>query len=274
MAITKFKKPYFIINGHDFKLDVDAESTSELNLVKTKMYSPESMWGYNDIQFTNFTGESIDGVIYSRTTDVYTGDEAQPEVEARAIKDFYKTPRTPHGVLKYWAQNFVPCKIVTDLQSFNDGTYVIEEIKQKNLELDFVKTTLTFAMYEKPSEMNQVYWSAVEYHDVNTTQLSTTAQTVMALPLFKQTCLCEQTTPAEFCTASEDIDVKFIQKLLQDWGYFPTYTRETGVITPNGKYCYQTTQAISKFQQDMGIPVTGDFSEATRSKFLKKVMEG
>lgn len=274
MAKTKWTKPYFIINGHDFKLNLDAESTSELNLVKTKMYSPESMWGYNDIQFTNFTGETIDGIIYSRTTDVYTGDEAQPTVEARAITDFYKTKRTPHGVLKYWAQNFVPCEIVTDLQAFNNGTYVIEEIHQKNLEMDFVQTTLTFAMYEKPSEMNQVYWSAVEYHDVQTIELSSTAQTVMELGWYTQTCQCEATTPAELCTASEDPDVKFIQKLLQGWGYFPTYTREAGKITPNGKYCYHTTQAISKFQQAMGIPVSGDFSETTKSRFLKKVIEG
>ena len=270
---TKWTKPKFIINGYDFRIDVDAVAESELNLVKTKMYSPKTMWGYNDIQFTNFTGETIDAIIYSRTTDVYDGDEAQPVAEERAISGFYKTERTPHAVLKYWAQNFVPCKIVTDLQAFNDGTYIIESIKQKNLEVDFIQTTLEFAMYQKPSEMEQVYWSPVTYNDVKSVSFSTNALAVRDLGYYTQTCTCNQTTPGDLCTATEDADVKFIQKLLQDWGYFPNYSKETGTITPTGKYCWITTQAISKFQETEGIPVTGDFTESTRSAFLRKIME-
>ena len=272
------EKPSFVINGYEFSLSKDATSESELNIVETPMYTPRSMWGYKDIKFNNFTGEVFDCVIFSRTTDIYTGEHAQPEEEELGISDFYDSPRTPHAVLKYWSQNFVPCVVVTNLQAYNDGTYVIKELKQKNLEMDFVESTLTLIYYYKYKEQhNQVYWkpwSAGQFNNAKTLEMSTLAQEVLDLDFHSQMCGCTENTPYTECQSTSNPEVELIQRLLQNWGYFPTYSRITGKIVPNGVYCYQTTQAIMRFQEDEGIPVSGDFTEETRSRFLKRVTEG
>ena len=274
----KPQKPSFVINGYEFHLAKNATAEGELNIVETNIYTPATMYGYKDVQFTNFTGEVLECVIYSRTTEVYTGEHAQPEKESYGIADFYNTERTPHAVLKYWADNFVPCKIVTNLQAFNNGTYIIKSIKQENLDMDFIQTSLTFIYYYKLKEnYTQVYWSPWskgQFNNARTIELSATAQRVIELGYYSQTCGCTDKTPYTQCPGSSNPEVTFIQKLLQDWGYFPKYTDMTKIIVPNGVYCYQTTQAIKRFQEHEGIPVTGDFTEETKSKFLKKVVEG
>lgn len=282
MTVTK-KDPYFYINGHDFRISVDSTSESELNLVKTKMYVPDSAWGYNDIQFTNFSGDIQTLTAFSRITETYIGEEAQPEESGQGIADFYNTPRTPHAVLKYWAENFVPCNVKTNLQSFENGKYVIETFKQRNPTFDFVVTDFTLAQYETPSELKQTYYSPVEY-DENTILLSAEVEEiemikegrgdVNSIELYSQTCDCNEFTPALQCTATVEENVRIIQQYLQDWGYFPSYTHTTGSIEPTGKYCYTTTQAIMSFQMDEGIPVNGDFTEETRLKFLRRIVEG
>lgn len=274
----KADKPSFVINGYEFHLAKNATAEGELNIVENNIYTPNSMYGYKDVQFNNFTGEVFDCVIYSRTTEVYTGEHAQPEKENMGIADFYNTDRTPHAVLKYWADNFVPCKLVTNLQAYNNGTYIIKSIKQENLELDFVQTTLTMIYYYKVREnYTQVYWSpwsAGQFNNARTINLSATAQRVMELGYYSQMCGCTSDTPHTECESVGDPEVAFIQQLLQDWGYFPRYTDKTKTITPNGVYCFQTTQAIKKFQEKEGIPVSGNFTEETKHKFLKKVIEG
>ena len=272
MAVNIPQKPEFKINGYDFRVDTDIESESEINLVKTKMYVPNKAWGYNDIQWTNFTGESIELTIYSRITDKYTGEEAQPKDVNMGIKDFYKKTRTPHAVLKYWAQNFVKCELKTDLQAYENGTYVIESFKQSNPTYDFVVTDLTLIQYEEPSEINQSYYSPAPYI-VDTSLLAAGVDEIQQLELHSQSCDCNEFTPAMQCTSPIQDDVKVIQKYLQDWGYFPTYTKQTGTIKPSGRYCYTTTIAIMKFQKAYGIPVSGDFTEETRRVFLKKITQ-
>ena len=270
MVSKKYKGevPYFIINGYDFKIDTDAVSESELNLIKNRMFVSNKAWGYNDIQWTNFSGENIDLTVYSRRSDKYTGDKAQPE--DGGISDFYETERTPHAVLKYWSQNFVVCTVKTNLQSFENGNYVIDTFKQSSPTFDFIVTDMTLVQYEQPSEVNQSYYSPVNY-DVNTALLNAGISEVRELKLHSQSCDCNQYTPALQCTATAQEDVKVIQKYLMDWGYFPNYTKDTGNINPNGKYCYTTTVAVMKFQKDMGIPVSGDFTDETRTAFIKKI---
>ena len=273
MVKSKDDYSYFKINGYNFRLSTDSSSESELNLVINRMFLPDKLWGYNDIQWTNFTGENMNLTIYSRIYDVYTGEEAQPELESVAIKDFYKTPRTPHAVLKYWSQNFVPCEVSTDLESFEGGRYIIESIKQTNLTYDFIQTDLTLKQYEKPQEQIQTYWRPQDYVLPDTSYMTAKAEEIQRLTFHTQTCDCKETTPADECTTVSNSEVRLIQTWLQKWGFFPAYTRLTGSINVNGKYCYHTTQAIKKFQETMGIPITGDFTDETKSKFLKKVVE-
>lgn len=264
---------YFKINGYNFKISTDSSSESELNLVINRMFLPDKLWGYNDIQWTNFTGENLTLTIYSRIYDTYTGDNAQPVEESAAIKDFYNTPRTPHAVLKYWAQNFVPCVVMTDLQSFEDGTYVIDTFKQSNLTYDFIATDLTLKMYEKPQDQVQTYWKPKGYTLPDTSQFTAKALEIQEIGFHAQECNCTEHTPAEECTSVENNDVRTIQTWLQKWGYFPAYSQKTGNIYVNGKYCFHTTQAMKKFQEAEGIPTTGDFTDETRSKFFKKIVE-
>lgn len=264
------EKPYFYINGHDFHVDTSAESTSEINLIKNKMFVAGKNYGYTDIQWTNFSGETLDVEIYSRINETYNGDPAQPA--NGGLYEFYNTSRTPHGVLKYWGQNFVPCIIKTNLHAFESGTYVIDELKQSNPHSDFVVSKIKFVQYEKPSEMVQTYWREDGLsNNVSTHNLTAQTREVSRLGQHTQNCECTDTTPVEQCTATHNTEVEIIQKYLQQWGYFPSYTYGLGTITVNGKFCYYTTQALRRFQEDCGIEVTGDFNDSTRSHFMKKL---
>lgn len=260
-------EPYFWINHYDFKVSTSAEAKSELNLVKNKMYVAGKQWGYTDIQWTNFTGETIDVEIYSRATDKYTGEEAQPR--NGGLPDFYKTDRTPHAVLKYWAQTFVPCKIVTNIQAFESGTYVIDEISQTSPHHNFIITKCSFIQYEPSDEIVQTYWSPAKLKP--TTEINAYTFAVRDLKYHTQGCFCDKDTPSDNCTAVYSSDVEFIQKLLQQWGYFPTYARGVGKIEPNGRFCYYTTLALQMFQEDRGIDITGDFDMMTQSHFMRKL---
>lgn len=277
MAIQDKEKSFFKINGYNFNVSVDSSVDNEINLVKNRMFVPRNMWGYNDIQWTNFSGEDMTLTIFSRIYETYTGEKTQPEEENMGISDFYDEARTPHAVLKYWSQNFVPCVVVTDLQSFNNGTYVIDSLKQSNPTYDMVQSDLTLVTYENPEERKVVYFAPLEKpsspYDEDTSFFSALALEVMNLGYHTQTCACTNITPADDCIATVESEVETIQKLLQKWGYFPNYTRTTGSIKPNGRFCYHTTQALKKFQEDEGIPVSGDFSDETRSRFLKRIVE-
>ena len=264
------EKPYFYINGHDFRVGINAESTSSINLIKNKMFVAGKNYGYTDIQWTNFSGEELDVEIYSRVTDIYQGDHAQPD--NGGLYEFYDTPRTPHGVLKYWGQNFVPCIIKTNLHAFESGTYVIDELRQSNPHSDFVTSKIKFIQYEKPTEIVQTYWKSDGIaNNPSTHNLTAQSREVSRLGQHTQSCNCTDTTPTEECTATYNTEVEIIQKYLQQWGYFPSYTYSLGSIMVNGKFCYHTTQALRYFQEDRGIEVTGDFNDITRSHFMRKL---
>lgn len=264
------EEPYFYINGHNFNVSIDAESTSEINLIKTKMFVAGKNWGYTDIQWTNFTGETIKCKIYSRThDDPYTGEHVQPT--ENGIYGFYNDSAnlTPHGVLKYWAQNFVPCEVVTNIHSFESGTYVIDEFSQTNPSTDFVATNITLLQYEKPGEIEQTYWTTTGSETRDTTELTAQYKELEAIGYLSQACACSEDTESEECTASYDDNTMKIQKYLKQWGYFPSYVHGTGKIEINGKFCYHTTQALRRFQERRGIEVSGEFDETTKEHFLK-----
>lgn len=259
--------PHFFINGYNFKVSTDAEAKSELNLVKNKMYVAGKQWGYTDIQWTNFTGETIDVDIYSRATDIYTGEKAQPN--NGGISDFYNVDRTPHAVLKYWAQTFVPCKIVTNIQAFESATYVIDEISQKSPHHNFIVTKVSFIQYEKYGEIEQTYWEPAALKE--TININAQTYAIRDMSEHTQYCFCTKDTPSDECTASYNPEVEYIQELLQQWGFFPSYVRSVGKIQVNGRYCYYTTLALQKFQESRGIEVTGDFDMMTKSHFMRKL---
>lgn len=275
MSMRKgLKQPthYFYINGYLFNVLNDSKSDSDIEISKTKMFVSNKSYGYTDIQWNNFTGENIDLTILSRTTDVYTGEHAQPA--EGGIPDFYNYSHTPAGVLKYWAQNFVPWNIVTNIQAHESAAYVVDQdgFSQENPTPTETLTHVKLIQYEKPYEMEQTYFQN-ETATTNSVELSAAAQEVGVLGELKQTCHCNINTPSDKCTASVNEQVELIQKYLQQWGYFPFYLRKTGVITTNGKFCYYTTQALKKFQEDNKLTVNGVFNKETREKFIKKLGE-
>lgn len=259
--------PHFYINGYNFNVSVNAEAESELNIVKNKMYVAGKRWGYTDMQWTNFTGEKITCEIYSRATDEYTGDMKQPD--NGGIDNFFNTKRTPHAVLKYWAQTFTKCYIQTNIQSFESGLYIIDSISQSSPHHNFIVTKLTFQQYERTNDVSQTYWTPANLK--NSTKISAQYRTIERMVFHKQGCKCTDETPGEECSATSDKEVKQIQTFLQQWGYFPSYSGTTGKITANGKFCWYTTQALRKFQQARGIEVTGNFDQMTKANFMKKL---
>lgn len=263
--------PYFYINGYNFRVGTNAQSKSEINLVKNKMYVPGSNWGYTDIQWTNFTGEELTIEVYSRVTDVYYGEHSQPANGGNL--DFYNVTRTPHAVLKYWAQTFVICHVETNLHAFESADYVIDEFSQTNPDADFVVTKLTLLQYEKPGDIEQTFHQELGVVNKDTSYINAQTSEVRELSFHGQQCYCTDITDASECTASYNEEVELIQKLLQQWGYFPTYSYGIGNIEPNGKFCWYTTQALRKFQEDRGIEVTGNFDEITRGQFMR-ILEG
>ena len=90
---------------------------------------------------------------------------------------------------------------------------------------------------------------------------------------YEQRCSCNATSKYEDCTSSVYDDVMIIQRYLQQWGYFPFYLRNAGVVTVTGRYCYYTTLAVQKFQEDNKLTVTGKFNKETRDCFIKKLGE-
>lgn len=272
MVTIKNPKYYFYINGYNFKVLEDSKSDSEINLDKTKMFVSNKSYGYTDIQWKNFTGETMTLKILSDITDVYTGEHTQPE--EGGINTFYNYQRTPHAVLKYWAQNFVPLNVKTNLQAHESAKYVVDEngFSQEHITPSVVQTDLTLIQYERPYEMEQTYWQTAENTNKNTVKIAAPTQEIDSIDTtYSQTCSCTVNTPGEKCTAHTDDNVKLIQKHLQEWGYMPMYTRETGGIEPNGRYCFHTTQAMKKFQEDTGITVTGNFNSETKKMFIKKL---
>lgn len=273
MVVNTKNKPYFYINGHLFHVRTDSESESEIQLNKTKMYVPSTNYGYTDIQWNNFTGETIDLTIYSTTDEVYSGDHVQPP-DGTGAKDFYKTPRTPHAVLKYWAQFGIVCTVKTNIQAHESGNYLIDDgITQSSPQPNFIITKLKLIQYEKPEEMIQTYWkpNQTATNNKNTSQLSASYMEIkeVTTPL-KQTCLCKKSTDASNCTASSIDGVQIIQKYLQKWGYLP-WAIGSYNISVNGKFCYNTTQALKNFQEKNKLTVTGTFNLETKEAFLKKI---
>lgn len=266
------EKPYFYINGHEFNVSTKAESKSEINIVKNKMYVPGKNWGYTDMQWTNFSGESLSLEIYSRINDKYTGKHVQPD--NGGISDFYtqnETGLTPHAVLKYWAQMFVTCHVETNLHAFESGDYKIDEFSQTQPDTYFVITKLTLLQYEDNREKEQTYNQTAQLNTKDTSRLNAQSSQISGFSNHTQDCVCTSKTDASECIASPNEEVGVIQLYLQQWGYFPSYSYGIGNIEVNGKYCYHTTQAIKKFQEDRGIETTGNFDEVTKSHFVKKL---
>lgn len=284
--------PYFAINGYEFRIKKDTESKSELNIVKTKMYVPTTSWGYNQIDFVNFTGEEIDLEIYSRVTEKYTGDKVQPETGA--LQGFYSNNPTPHATLKYWAQCGVVCTVLTNLQAYESGDYIITDFSQSSPEFDTVTTKLTLSQYEDTSDIQQTFWRTSDTAGKSTTAselgeqssgsgvtvtddsgnsqvLSASAQEIMSLGDHHQTCKCTEDTPLEECTSTVDQEVRVIQKYLQQFGYFPTYTKSNGLLEVSGKYCWYTTQGVANLQEANNLPATGEFNSGVRDVLLKLI---
>ena len=264
-------QPYFYINGHDFQIEYDAEAESDLGIVTNDMFVSADSYGYKDIQWTNFTGETLPIDVYSRINEKYVGDPEQPN-DHTGDETFYNIPRTPHAVLKYWAQRGVPCKVKTNLEAYESGTYIIKEIQYSNLSFTLIKTHLDLIQYENPDEIEQTYWSPTQNTQINTTanrHLSATAQEIQNIPDCHQTCDCVEDTPPEYCQASIQKEVETLQKYLRRYGYLPIFTRLYGRINMTGKYCYNTTQAVKQLQQDFGLTINGDCNEEVRRALIK-----
>ncbi len=262
-------KPCFYINGHNFQIGTNAESKPEINLVENKMFVAGKSWGYTDIQWTNFSGTTLDIEVYSRTYELYRGDPVQPA--NGGISDFYSVGKTPHAVLKYWAETFTVCHIETNLHAFEPGDYVIKDISQRNPDADFVVTKLTLIQYERPGEIEQTYHTNLTITPKSTAYLTAQVSEVEKLDKHAQSCNCDSDTPSEECNATSNDEVAIVQRYLQQWGYFPSYVRGVGRIQINGKFCYHTTQALKNFQKSRGIEITGAFDETTKKEFVKKL---
>lgn len=261
--------PHFYINGHEFNVSTNAESKPEINLVENKMFVPGKSWGYTDIQWTNFSGTTLDLEIFSRTYDEYKGDPVQPA--NGGISSFYDSKKTPHAVLKYWAETFTVCHIETNIHAFEPGDYVIKDISQKSPTADFVVTKLTMIQYERPGETAQTYHTSLTVNPKNTAYMNAQTNEILKMANHAQTCSCNADTPANECTAGTNLEVSQIQKHLQQWGYFPSYINSVGKVNANGRFCYHTTQALKNFQKDRGIEVTGAFDSKTKEEFIKKL---
>ena len=131
---------------------------------------------------------------------------------------------------------------------------------------------MSFIQYEKPGQIDQTYWSNQQIGWKSTTELSAQWKEVNALGNHAQDCSCDQNTPSEKCTARVDKEVEVIQKYLQQWGYFPSYT-DGEKISVNGRFCYNTTQALRRFQEHRGIEITGNFNDLTKEHF-KRILGG
>ena len=271
--IKKKVKPYFYINGHNFHVDVNSRSKTKLNITKTEMYVPKNKWGYTDVSWNNFLGEDLDLTIYSRTNETYRGDRAQPN-DGSGIWDFYNTPRTPHAVLKYWAQNGVECIVNTNIQSHENGAYIIDDgMTQTNPTDNFVITDLTLVLNEKPSEVNQTYYqtdTAGINNNSFTGGLSALAYQVSPLKEHGQECLCTRNTPQSQCTAPQNEEVQVIQSFLQRWGYIPR--EQNGIpVAVSGRFCWNTKAALQLYQQHNGLAITGKFNKQTRDNFVRRL---
>ena len=262
---------YFKINGHPFRIGLDAKTTSDLNIKQNKMFVAKESWGYTDLQWSNFTGEELQLDIYTRITESYTGDPVQPSWGG--VKSFYNTTRTPHSVLKYWAQEGCPCNVLTNLQSYESGVYMITEFSQSSPTYDIVHTELTLRQYEKPENITQTYWKPVEPGKTvinnKTAKLSGTALEISKLEFCEQKCNCTEKSNPQDCTAAASTNVATIQKYLRLFGYLPIYSRTIGRIEISGRFCYHTTQAIKQLQQDYGLTVNGKFNKEVKDVFSK-----
>ncbi|WP_455644826.1 peptidoglycan-binding domain-containing protein [Methanosphaera sp.] len=271
MAISN-NEPYFYINGYKFRIGVEAKSTSDLNIKENKMYVAKESWGYTDLQWSNFVGEELPIEIYSRVTEIYSGDTAQPDWGG--ISTFYNTPRTPHAVLKYWAQIGCPCNVVTNLEAYESGQYLITSFSQENQTYDVIKTELTLKQYEKPESVVQTYWKPVDLKTITVNsksnqELSGTAKEIQEISDCSQTCSCTENTSPSLCNAPASENVKVVQKYLRNFGYFPIFTREHGRLDITGRYCYTTTQAIMALQQDYGLTINGRVNKQVKEVFMK-----
>lgn len=271
--MPKKQRAYFYINGHPFKISKDAESESELNIHETKMFVSKESWGYTYLQWANFTGQNLTLKIFNNINESYKGEAVQPD-DGSGINDFYNTSRTPNAVLKYWAEKFVPCKVVTNLQSLEDGNYRIKSFKQTNPTYALVETDITLILDEQGDIASQTFWKPVDLTDPtsdnngSTTLITALSKQIMALGDYHQECKCTATTPSSECTAPVYDQVKTIQSVLRQFGYYPLYGA-IGQLNITGKYCYYTTQAVKSVQQDYNLPVTGNFDTTMKSALIK-----
>lgn len=275
-GVSQKNPPYFYMNGHNFKIDTDAETESDINLVENRMFVPAEYWGYTDIQWTNFAGEKLPIKVYSRNDTVYRGEAVPPVGTSKTdsnVKKMYSNNPSEFAILKYWAQTFVPITLVTNIPAFENGTYVIRSFKQSAPEYNFIVTAMELIQYEKPDETVQTYWRAWG----NSTKTDSSKLTAAAKELekincpVKQSCVCDENTDYKKCKASVSDSVKLIQRYLQRWGYFLVYSRQTGRVPVTGKFCWYTTQAISNFQRDNGLTIDGVFNTETRKAFIDKL---
>lgn len=261
---------YFYMNGHNFIIETDAESTSELNIKENTMFVPSESYGYTDLQWCNFTGEELPLVVYSRITDEYTGDKVQP-TDGTGDENFYNGILTPHSVLKYWAQKGIPVKVRTNIESLENGTYLIMEHSQSNPTFDWVVTNLTLKQYEKPEDVIQTYYAPTHPEQITSVYtLTATATEIRNIQECSQTCNCTEDSDPELCIAPADDNVAVLQKYLRRYGYLPIFTRAYGRINITGRYCYYTTQAVKELQADFGLTINGNCNSEVK-KALEKL---
>lgn len=269
MVVTDYNNSYYYMNGYNFRVEVDAESESELNIKENKMFVASSNYGYTDLQWTNFTGEEVPLDVWSRITEVYTGERAHPKTGGDP--EFYNETKTPHSVLKYWAQLGVIINVKTNIESMESGTFLIKKFAQSNPTFDWVHTQMTLIQYEKPEDISQSYFAPTLPEEVNidTQPLTATAREIKSIKDCQQTCHCTADSNPDMCVSSPDDNVKVLQKYLRRYGYLPIYTRLFGRINITGRYCYNTTQAVMELQADYGLTVNGQCNKEVREALLK-----
>ena len=295
---TLFKsrnQSYFKMNGQVYHVTNDIKSKSQLNIAQTPMYVSKSKWGYNYLQWLNFSGEEITLTVLCKSDDLYNGNKVYPDTKDSSDTsnsdndDIYNKNPTTYAMLKYWAQMFVTVTVETNLQAIEDGEYKITEFSQSHLSPSggrtnpsnglvsggIIQSEITLVHFEK--EMHQQYYSAgtiSAYSDSqDTSDLTLASAELGSLGTYSQQCKCNSTNCKKSqlergCTATVSDDVKIIQKYLARAGYIEW---QYWGKTPTGMFCYHTTTDVKAFQKSYGLPVNGVFNKATRDALLKTV---
>ena len=270
-GLEQDKVNYFIMNGHPFNVDLEMESTSTLNIKKTPMYVSSKDWGYNYIQWLSFSGEELKVTVYSKNTESYTGNPVYKGDNRKT--NFYDKPKTPHAVLKFWAQNFITVTVESKLQSVENGDYKITDFSQRNMTQDLVRSDFTLTEYnQEDTDITRSYYAPEQPGRNDASDTTGTALELEKIGEHKQTCTCTPGAVTGVCTAPYEEEVVSIQKLLRRVGYYPHYSSVNNMFqSMDGKYCYYTKKAVEDYQKANGLSVTGVFNKAVKDKLKKEL---